>query len=102
VAVEFIYEEHVYRIGKLNGIDQLKLMRKIAPLIVQLAPAFKDIDPKSIDEVANALVPMVDRISEMPDADIDYIRDMCYKVAQRRIGENKWAPMLVPLRRCSL
>lgn len=96
-----------YRIGVIDAFTQLKLSRKLAPLVPELVPAFVKIKnvigdapaegeeaPKlSLDQVGDIalmLGPFTTALAALSDADMEYITALCMAVVQRQSG-NTWA-----------
>lgn len=96
--------EHDYRIGRLNPRKQLHLVRRLAPVIGGLV---KEARGKSAADLAKAeegeillmmFGPIADALSQMKEADVDYVIDLCLDVVSRKEGE-QWQPVVNPTTR---
>lgn len=85
-----------YRIGKLNAFQQLHVSRKVGPLMPRLIPAYiASQDGKileNLDVLAQMVEPFTQALSEMTDADVEYVAATCLAVVHRKQG-NSWAPV---------
>lgn len=84
-----------YRLGKLDPFKQLHVARRIAPLLPSLLPAAAlagDLDglAKNMGELVKYLEPLTAALSQLPDADCEYVYANCLAIVQRKQG-NGWA-----------
>ena len=104
--------EHDYDIGKLDARAQLKVMLKLAPVFVSMQPLLVKISERlkearvAVDaakgdlpdmagmDVMGSLEPLLEALGHVPEADIDYIIDMCLSVVKRKDRGDSWAPMM--------
>ncbi len=79
---------HTYRIGKLDAFAQLHVARKLAPLLTGL----QKVSELSLDD---ALPPILNALSQMPDSDVEYVMVKCLSVVQRALpaGVQGWQPI---------
>ena len=71
-----------FRTGKIPALDQIKIVKRIFPLISGLGAAFDQMN-NGAGGVWSALGPMGDAVSKMPDADSDFVIKMCLGVCQK-------------------
>lgn len=92
-----------FSIGKLNAMQQLHLVRRIAPIATSLIEAvgtgnLKQATERTEEENAAALAAMVGPLSEaaaaLPEADVDWIMGTCLGVVERDMGAN-FAPVAI-------
>ena len=94
---EFQINGHTYRAGKMNAKRQMHVMRRVAPVlpnVAGLATIFSGRDPGSVTlmELSPALSPIANAISHMSDDDCEYVLDACLSVVQRQQAQS-WAPL---------
>ncbi|MGA9607000.1 MAG: hypothetical protein WBR21_08260 [Rouxiella badensis] len=106
--MEFEIETNTYRTGKLSVFDQLKISRKLLPILAGLASEFgslKDLkglaaenegsDP-TLDKFAplfeKVLPKIADTLSGLTEEDTNAIIHPCLAVVSRKAG-NKWTPV---------
>ncbi|MCG7221219.1 MULTISPECIES: phage tail assembly chaperone [Acinetobacter] len=93
--------EHDYTIGRLNALDQFHVSRKIAPIVPTLMPIISEVAKADLDAIidsikegnnddlddleplAQALEPLMDAFSKMPEEDVNYIIHKCLSVVKR-------------------
>lgn len=99
--------DNVYRVGTISAMQQFHVMRRLAPVLggfaevvrsalksgktgVELLSALKE---GQVD-ISTVIEPMLKAISEMSDADSEYVINTCLNVCARRIeGGKGWAPV---------
>lgn len=92
---------HDYSIGRLNALDQLHVSRKIAPIIPTLMPIIAEIakgdlektikaiedgdneELTGLEPLAEALTPLMEAFSNLPEADVEYVVHKCLSVVKR-------------------
>lgn len=93
---------NMYLIGRLNALDQMHVSRKIAPLVPTLMPLIAEVAKgdlenaiKAIEEsgdnadlsdlggLSEALKPMMEALSHMPESDVNYVTHKCLSVVKR-------------------
>ncbi len=94
---EFQVGGHTYRTGKMNAKRQMHVMRRLAPVmpnLAGLATTFAGRDPASVTlmDLSPALAPIANVISRMSDDDCEYVLDACLSVVQRQ-QMDAWAPV---------
>jgi hypothetical protein len=87
--------DNVFRIGKLNAIQQLHVSRKIAPVLPKILPAMvasqalmaslSEVNP-DLEGLASMLSPVADALAAMSDADAEYIFNECLSAVQLQQG----------------
>lgn len=87
----------LYRIAKLSVFEQLKVSRKLLPLLTGVVTEFTSVREsmanKDIDGVMSAILPPVaDALANMDDADVEAILFPCLAVVSRQQGKN-WIPV---------
>lgn len=102
--MEFTINGVEYRAAKLTVFDQLKVSRKVLPLIVKIVSdvallknALKDKQPESeaiFKTIETVLPKIADVLAEMSDENVDAILHPCLKVVSRKapVG-NAWVPV---------
>ena len=102
--MEFTINGVEYRAAKLTVFDQLKVSRKVLPLIAKIVSdvallknALKDKQPDSeaiFKTIETVLPKIADVLAEMPDESVDAILHPCLKVVSRKapVG-NAWVPV---------
>lgn len=110
---EFSVKGINYKPTKMPAKTQFHVTRRLTPFIVgMLAHLPKDAitgamtaDKKSIDLGAIAdqvnpidmIIPVMESLAKMPDADVDYVLDTCMEYCQRSLGADKgWAVLKQP------
>ncbi|WJV61057.1 hypothetical protein PCO87_14120 [Pectobacteriaceae bacterium C52] len=101
--MEFTINGVEYRAAKLSVFDQLKVSRKVLPLIAKLVSdvallknALKDKRPSSEDifkTLETVLPKIADAVAEMPDESVDAILHPCLKVVSRKSVMGNWTPI---------
>lgn len=86
---EVIIGENTYVIGKLNAMKQFHLSRRLLPILQKLIPAFVafqgvDVAKQDFTKMASAMGPAVEALSEMSDADSEYVVSLCLSVVKKR------------------
>jgi hypothetical protein len=92
---EIAIGENVFRIGKLNAIQQLHVSRKIAPVLPKILPAMvaskalmgslSEENP-DLEGLSSMLSPVAEALASMPDADAEYVFNACLSVVQLQQG----------------
>jgi hypothetical protein len=92
---EIAIGENVFRIGKLNAIQQLHVSRKIAPVLPKILPAMvaskalmvslTEENP-DLEGLSSMLSPVAEALAGMPDADAEYVFNECLSVVQLQQG----------------
>lgn len=95
---EFTIGGFNFRSNKLNAIQQWDLTRKLSPIIAAVIPQFaSDNPPKGLDDIAQRLVPALEMLSAMPDADSNYVLKTTLGVVERATAsvnnQTIWAPV---------
>ncbi len=85
-----------YRVGRLNAKMQLHVFRRLGPILAAVGKSAKDMISAHGSLVAaesqgaslnDLLGPVMDELSKMKDADVDYIIDACLSCCGRKEGE---------------
>lgn len=87
---EFELGGHKYRYSKIDARRQAHVARRLVPVVSSLA------DLTKVDGLSDlaALAPVAKAVASMPDADFDYVLDVCLSVTQReQAGGTGWAPI---------
>ena len=92
---------HEYVIGRLNALDQLHVSRKISPLVPTLMPIISEIakgdlektikaiedgdneELTGLEPLAEALTPLMEAFSNLPEKDVNYVIHKCLSVVKR-------------------
>lgn len=101
--MEFTINGVEYRATKLSVFDQLKVSRKVLPLIAKIVSdvsllknALKDKQPDSeaiFKTIETVLPKIADVLAEMPDESVDAILHPCLKVVSRKSTQGNWTPI---------
>jgi hypothetical protein len=86
-SLEFTHAGQNYKAGKLDAMRQFHVMRRLAPLLPELAGAGLKPggDPLAI------LEPLARIVSTMQDADVEYVLNSCMAVVERQQSGGAWA-----------
>lgn len=91
-------EDH-YQVGSMNAMDQFHVFRRIAPLMRGLGEGFTSLSPEALDkgmedleerDVLKMFGPLMDVLSSMDDASINYIINKCLAKVQIRVPDGRW------------
>lgn len=111
---------NTYRTEKLDARKQFHLSRRLMPLLVSLAKGFASSKEAAalltdteavkravvgtaeqkkdtlalVDAIMSALGPSADVLAQMPEADMDYVINMCMRVCQRKMDGGLWSPVM--------
>lgn len=98
--MEFTINGVEYRAAKLSVFDQLKVSRKVLPLIAKviadvslLKNALKDKEPSSdqiFTTLETVLPKIADVLADMPDESVNAILHPCLKVVSRKSVMGNW------------
>jgi hypothetical protein len=90
-----------FQLAPLNAKDQFHLFRRVAPLMAGLGEGFSSIAETARDDdtitdgqVVRIMSPLFKVLSEMSDAECDYIIDKCMSRV-RMFNGTQWAPIMV-------
>lgn len=86
---EFTIKEYTYRSRKLDAFAQMHVVRRIAPIITSLKAMFEQglrPDDQADADFFDTLGPLVDAVSALPDADVNYVVATCLAVVDRQSG----------------
>lgn len=86
-SLEFTHAGHNYKAGKLDAMRQFHVMRRLAPLLPELAGA--GIRPGG--DPMTVLEPLARIVSTMTDADVEYVLHSCLAVVDRQQTGGAWA-----------
>lgn len=95
--MEITIKDKQYRIAKLSVFEQLKVSRKLLPVLAGLVSDFRNIQSKlSVKDTEGAmesiLPKIADAVSNLSDADVDAILFPCLQVVARQHGKG-WVPV---------
>ncbi|CCS30255.1 phage tail assembly chaperone [Salmonella enterica] len=102
--MEFTINGVEYRAAKLTVFDQLKVCRKLLPVLSSVVPDLSSLraaagkttgDSAAVDSAINTILPKIaDVVAGMPDESVDAILHPCLKVVSRKapVG-NGWTPI---------
>lgn len=94
---------HTYAVGRLDSFKQFHVARRIAPVQIAAGISFSELakammvpgeEEKDVSEeaMAKAFLPVIELVSKLPDADVDYVLKVCLGVVKRKEGE-RYAPL---------
>lgn len=87
--MEISLKGQTYRLARLNVFEQLKVARKLLPVLAELIGEIKTVGAGGA-AVTQALPKIADAISALPDDDINAILHPCLSVVARK-HNNGWA-----------
>lgn len=95
--MEITIKDQQYRIGKLSVFEQLKVSRKLLPVLAGLVSDFRNIQSrlsaKDTEGALESILPKIaDAVSSLSDADVDAILFPCLQVVARQHGKG-WVPI---------
>lgn len=95
--MEFELKGQQYRTAKLNVFDQLKVSRKLLPILAGMMSDFQSIKDDALNGNAlkaldTALPKIADALADMSDEDTNAIIFPCLSVVSRRHGKG-WTPV---------
>jgi hypothetical protein len=95
--MEITIKDQQYRIGKLSVFEQLKVSRKLLPVLAGLVSDFRNIQSrisaKDTEGALESILPKIaDAVSGLSDADVDAILFPCLQVVARQHGK-VWVPI---------
>lgn len=83
---EFEVGAYRYRSAPLSAMDQVHLVRRLAPILSALREAAQDGDPLGM------IGPAVEALGSMPDDAVDYVINACMAgVSRQKPGDTGWA-----------
>lgn len=101
--MDFEIKGKQYRAAKLSVFDQLKVSRKLLPLIAKLvsdasmlraAAQNKDASKEQLFSVLETILPKIaDVLADMPDETVDSILHPCLSVVARKSDMGNWTPV---------
>ena len=95
--MEITIKDQTYRIAKLSVFEQLKVSRKLLPVLAGLVSDFRNIQSKlsakDTEGALESILPKIaDAVSSLSDADVDAILFPCLQVVARQHGKG-WVPV---------
>lgn len=87
---DFTVGNHTYKSRKLDAFTQLHIARRISPLLGSLGDAYKKFLASGKDPLV-VLEPVSQAVSQLKDADVNYVMNHCLSVCQRRQADAVWA-----------
>ncbi|MEP8780240.1 phage tail assembly chaperone [Enterobacter ludwigii] len=90
--MEITIKDQQYRIGKLSVFEQLKVSRKLLPVLAGLVSDFRTVqakvNAKDTEGALESILPKIaDAVSGLSDADVDAILFPCLQVVARQHGK---------------
>jgi len=87
---EFTVGDHDYRASKMDALTQFHVLRRLSPVI----GALKDLAGGDVAQKLDALGPIAEVVSRIPDDDVEYVLGHCLATVQRKKdGDTGWAPI---------
>lgn len=81
---------HTYRLGRIDARSQFHIVRRLAPVIGEIAPALQGEGKGGME----ALPVLASAVAKLSDADADYVVFGLLKVVARKQGQGLgWAPV---------
>ncbi|MCW2485721.1 hypothetical protein J5069_07400 [Candidatus Symbiopectobacterium sp. NZEC127] len=81
-----------YRLSKLSVFDQLKVTRKLLPMLAGMLSDVGDLKSIKSDGAMQALPKIADAIAALPDDDVNAIIHPCLAVVARK-HDKAWTPV---------
>ena len=95
--MQFIIRGQTYDAGKIDAMRQFHIVRRLAPVMSKLIALAPQMDRLKEDlpggETDRLLAPLVEAVSTMPDADVEYVLNACLDVTQIRQESGGWAKL---------
>lgn len=101
--MEFDINGAEYRAKKMTVFEQLKVCRKLLPVLSSIVPDLAALretagavsaDGETVGKIINNLLPkMADVLANMPDESVEAILHPCLSVVSRRTVSGGWAPV---------
>ncbi|PRI21529.1 phage tail assembly chaperone [Pectobacterium versatile] len=98
--MEFTLNGVEYRAAKLSVFDQLKVCRKLLPVLSSVVSDLSTLrgaaektanDSREVDRAINVILPKIaDVVADMPDESVDAILHPCLKVVSRKSAVGNW------------
>lgn len=89
--VEFEVGAYRYRSAPLSAMDQVHLVRRLAPILTALREAAQSGDALGM------IGPAVEALGSMPDEAVDYVINACMAgVSRQKPGDTGWAKVWQP------
>ncbi|MFJ5317208.1 phage tail assembly chaperone [Pectobacterium versatile] len=98
--MEFTLNGVEYRAAKLSVFDQLKVCRKLLPVLSSVVSDLSTLrgaaektanDSREVDRIINVILPKIaDVVADMPDESVDAILHPCLKVVSRKSAVGNW------------
>lgn len=91
MSLEFSHGGHTYRANKLPAMKQFHILRRLAPILSDMAGLA--VKPGSADsrDIAAGLEPLARGIGTMSDQDAEYVLMGCMEAVERKQGAGGWA-----------
>lgn len=96
--LEFEINGEAYRAAKLSVFDQLKVSRKLLPVLAGLFSDFEKLKEAAgkasllLDSIETVLPKIAQVAADMSDEDVNAVLHPCLAVVSRQTGKN-WAPI---------
>lgn len=90
--MEITLKGHDYRLSKLGVFDQLKVTRKLLPMLAGMLSNAGELKSLQADGVTQALPQIADAIAALPDDDVNAIIHPCLAVVARK-HDKAWTPV---------
>lgn len=88
--MEFTLNQHTYAIGKIDARSQFHIVRRLAPVLGEIAPAAAGGKIKGLD----ALPPLANAIAKLSDEDADYcLFNLLAAVRRKQPQGMGWGPV---------
>jgi hypothetical protein len=104
--MEVDIDGHTYHIDKLRSRQQRHILKRLMPLVLaaqaslgiaslQAAASAISAEFKASDrDLGAALGPLTKALSDMSDADMDFIFDTCFAAVKRRVDTSGWQSII--------
>lgn len=90
--LEFELAGHTYKVGRLDAMTQLHVVRRLAPILTTLRSVAEE-GVVGADGQEAALQRAVEAIGAVTDGSLEYVIARCMERVQRKIeGDRGWAP----------
>ncbi len=93
---EITIAKNVYRVGKMNALQQFHVARRLAPVLATMGLSLRQLadgSKMSIEDFLPVLGPVTEILAHMTDEDANYVIFSALSVSERKQGD-KFAPVV--------
>jgi hypothetical protein len=93
MSLEFDHGGHTYRVGKLPAMRQFHVVRRLAPMLPNMAGLGLKPGASRPEDMIAVLEPLARAVAGMSDADAEYVIATCMSAVERKQPAGGWARM---------